>query len=147
MQYGPNIQALAVHLVQGQLPPLERSCQLLEDMYGLHIWSATLCAWIKLAADLVRPSVEAMVEELQTEPVVHPVESGPRVDGKLQWLHTAATGRHTWNGVHPKRGIEAIVDLPALPGCAGRLVHDCFAAYRQQKGQQDFSAARICCAS
>jgi hypothetical protein len=40
------------------------------------------------------------VEELQTEPVVHPDESGLRVESKLQLLHAAVTDRHTWYGVH-----------------------------------------------
>ena len=44
--------------------------------------------------------VGAIVEELQTEPVVHPDESGLRLESKLQLLHAAVTDRHTWYGVH-----------------------------------------------
>jgi transposase len=131
VQYGPNIRAHAVNLLQGQLLPLERTCQLLRDLYDLAISPATLCAWVDEAAQRVAPSVEAIVQNIQNEAVVHADESGLRVDGKLQWLHTAVTASSTWYGVHSKRGMEAIEDLAMLPNCKGRLVHDCFAPYWQ----------------
>ncbi|WP_036774116.1 IS66 family transposase, partial [Polaromonas glacialis] len=56
-------------------------------------------------------------------------ESGLRVASCLQWLHTAATATHTWYGVHPKRGMQAIADHGVLPNYAGTLVHDCWAPY------------------
>ena len=129
VQYGPNIQALAVHLTQGQLLPLARCCELLRSLYGLDISPATICAWIEDAAQRVMPSVEAMKESVQAAAVVGADESGLRVDSKLQWLHTAVTDKLTWYGVHAKRGMAAIQELDVLPHCTGRLIHDCFAPY------------------
>ena len=54
---------------------------------------------------------------------------GLRVASRLQWLHTAVTATHTWYGVHPKRGMQAITDHSVLPDYAGTLVHDCWAPY------------------
>jgi transposase len=129
VQYGPNIQALTVHLTQGQLLPLARCCELLRDLYGLDISPATICAWIEDAAQRVMPSVEAMKQSVQAAAVVGADESGLRVDSKLQWLHTEVTDKLTWYGVHAKRGMAAILELDVLPHCAGRLIHDCFAPY------------------
>ena len=129
VQYGPNIQALAVHLTQGQLLPLARRSELLRDLYAIDISPATICAWIEDAAQRVTPSVEAMKESVQAAAVVGADESGLRVDSTLQWLHTAVTGKLTWYGVHAKRGMEAIQELGVLPHCTGRLMHDCFAPY------------------
>ena len=70
-----------------------------------------------------------MLFRSQAAPVVGADESGLRVDGKLQWLHTAVTPLLTWYGVDAKRGIEAILELGVLPDCTGRLVDDCFAPY------------------
>ncbi|SCZ86192.1 transposase (fragment) [Nitrosomonas mobilis] len=44
VQYEPNIRALAVHLKQGQLLPLARSAQLIDDLYELEVSPATLLA-------------------------------------------------------------------------------------------------------
>ena len=129
VQYGPNIQALSVHLTQGQLLPVGRTGELLHDLYGLNISPATILAWIDAAAERVGSSVEAIKESVQAAPVVGADESGLRVDSKLQWLHAAVTPLLTWYGVHAKRGMEAILKLDVLPNCTGRLVHDCFAPY------------------
>ena len=101
----------------------------MHELYGLNISPATICAWIEAAAERVAPSVEAIKESIQAAPVVGADESGLRVDGKLQWLHTAVTPPLTWYGVHAKRGMEAIQELDVLAHCTGRLVHDCFAPY------------------
>src|ERR1035437_7246185 len=129
VQYGPNVQALAVHLTQGDLLPQARTSELLRSLYGLNISSATICAWIEDAAQRVTPSVEAMKESVQAAAVVGADESGLRVDSKLQWLHTAVTDKLTWYGVHAKRGMAAIQELDVLAHCTGRLIHDCFAPY------------------
>ncbi|HNO74616.1 IS66 family transposase [Nitrosomonas mobilis] len=48
--YEPNIRALAVHLTQGQLLPLARIAQLIDDLYGLEVSPATLSTWIEKPA-------------------------------------------------------------------------------------------------
>lgn len=128
-QYGPNVRALAVHLTQGQLLPFARAGELIKDVYGLDISPATLVQWVHEAAQALAPTVQAIVQSVQAAGVVHVDESGLRVASSLQWLHTAVTPTHTWYGVHPKRGMQAITDHGVLPDYAGVLVHDCWAPY------------------
>ena len=128
-QYGPNVRALAVHLTQGQLLPFARAGELIKDVYGLDISPATLVQWVHEAAQALAPTVQTIVQSVQAAGVVHVDESGLRVASRLQWLHTAVTPTHTWYGVHPKRGMQAITDHGVLPDYAGVLVHDCWAPY------------------
>ena len=128
-QYGPNVRALAVHLTQGQLLPFARAGELIKDLYGLDISPATLVQWTHEAAQALAPTVQAIVQSVQGAAVVHVDESGLRVASRMQWLHTAVTPTHTWYGVHPKRGMQAIADHGVLPNYAGTLVHDCWAPY------------------
>ena len=128
-QYGPNIRALAVHLTQGQLLPFARAGELIKDLYQLDISPATLVQWAREAAQLLAPTVQAIAQSVQGAPMVHVDESGLRVAFRLQWLHTAVTATHTWYGVHPKRGMQAMNDHGILPHYAGTLVHDCWAPY------------------
>ena len=131
VQYGPNLRALAVHLTQGQLLPLARSAQLIADLYGLEVSPATLLAWIDEAGQVLQPAVEHIAQALIAAPVVHADESGLRVASRLHCLHTAASETHTWYGVHPKRGMEAIAAHGILPKRLATLVHDCWAPYWQ----------------
>ena len=117
--YGPNLQALAVHLTQGQLVSGARISEWLHELYGLNISPAAICAWIDAAAERAASSVVAIKENFQAAPVVGADESGLRVDSKLQWLDTAVTPLITWYGVDAKRGMEAIQELDVLPDCTG----------------------------
>jgi hypothetical protein len=44
VQYGPNVQALAVYLHQGQLVPMARTCEALEEVCDCHLSQGTRLA-------------------------------------------------------------------------------------------------------
>jgi len=94
-QYDPNVRALAVHLLHGQMLPYGRTSELLRDLYGVRASSASLVLWSQQAAALVEDQVETIGQQVQSEAVVHADESRLRVDAKLQWLHTAVTTAYT----------------------------------------------------
>lgn len=129
VQYGPNVRALAVHLTHGQLLPLARSAQLIAELYGLSVSSGTVHAWADQAGQLLLPEVACIAQSLIEQPVVHADESGLRVASHLNWLHTVASAKLTWYGVHVKRGMPAIEDHGILPHLMGIAVHDCWGPY------------------
>ena len=96
VQYGPALKAPAVYCNQSQFIPLERTSELFADLYGHPVGEGTLVMATQEMAAAVRPANAQVKDQLRAvEPVVHFDESGLRVTGKLQWLHSASTERLT----------------------------------------------------
>lgn len=134
VQYGPNVRALAMHLIHGQMLPYARAAELIADVYGLAVSPATLLAWVAEASAALQTTADCIADQLRAAPVLNADESGLRVAGKLHCLHIAASVTLTWYGVHAKRGLEAIEAHGILPKRLGVLVHDCWAPYWRLDG-------------
>ena len=77
----------------------------------------------------MKAPVQQIKERIGQAPVVHFDETGSRVEGKRQWLHTACTETATYYAIHPKRGGEALDAIDILPGFRGRAIHDYWRPY------------------
>jgi len=94
VQYGPTLKAQALYFNQYQFIPLERTSEMFADLYGHPVGEGTLVAATQERAAAVRPAHAPVKTQLRAaEPVVHFDESGLRVTGTLQWLHSASTER------------------------------------------------------
>jgi transposase len=129
-QYGPGVKALAVHLTQHHMMPVERTAGLINDLYRLPISTGTVMAMINEAAEVLAPTVACIADGITQSVAAGADETGMRVAGKLHWLHTLATTMSTWMGVHPRRGREAIEEFALIPRFAGILGHDGWMPYR-----------------
>jgi transposase len=129
VQYGPNLQALAVYLHQGQLLPTARTCEALAAICGCQISEATLLEWSELAAERLAPTVERIAELIAASRLQHGDETGIRVYGVLHWLHVNCTRWLTHLAWHPSRGREAMDEIGIWPTFSGRGMHDRFASY------------------
>jgi transposase len=131
VQYGPVVKSTLVYLTQSQLLPMERTVQLIADLYGVTLSAGTVQASIGLAAQRLAPAYERIAHAISVAPVVHFDETGQRASARLRWLHTAATQELTWYGTHDKRGRIAMDAVGILPAFEGVAVHDGWGSYRE----------------
>ena len=91
VQYGTGLQAQMVYLNNYQLLPLQRTCELLGEVYGQRPSQAAVMAANQRMGAAVVESVEQIHEQLKTSAVIHCDETGTRVQGQLKWLHVVST--------------------------------------------------------
>ena len=132
VQYGSRIKAQAVYFNQDHHIPLERTQEILTDLYGHSPVEATIITACQETEEQVTPVNAAVKKHLiETEEPIHSDETGLRVEGKLFWTHVASTERATYLEVHPKRGREALDEIGILPQRKGKVVHDGYRSYDQ----------------
>jgi transposase len=135
VQYGPGVRALVTKLSVEHKMPLEQISSLFSDMYRYELNSETVEAALEQGYCLAGPLEASVVEQLKKAEVTHFDETGLRVAGKLQWLHTAGNALYTSLFVHAKRGKEAMLsEKSVLKDFTGRAIHDCLASYFEFSG-------------
>ena len=130
LQYGPVLKSTLVYLTQQQLLPLQRTTQIMSDLFGVWLSQGSVHASIVEAAQTLEPEVAQIAAAVRSAPVAHFDETGQRVGARLRWLHSASTSDLTWYGAHDKRGRIAMDAFGILPAFKGVAVHDGLAAYR-----------------
>jgi transposase len=137
VQYGVEIKAQAVYFNQYHHIPLERTCEILDELYGSPFSEGTLIESCEQVAEAVTPVDERVKEYLvQTAEAVHLDETGGRVDGKLRWMHVASTETITHLEMHDKRGKLAHDAIGILPQRTGWVIHDGYRSYDQYPDAQ-----------
>ncbi len=129
VQYGPQLQALIVYLRMAQLVPVERTREVLADLFGAAPSAALVETAVQRCAAALEPTETRIKAAVQGSAVVHFDETGFYVTGKRSWLHVASTPTLTfyaWHRHRGKRATDAIGILPSFHGCA---VHDALSAY------------------
>jgi len=129
-QYGPRVRAQMVYFNEYHFIPLERTTEIIAELYQQAVSEGTVAAAAAEVAERVAAVNEQIKTHLiQTEEAVRFDETGTRIGGKLKWLHSASTEQATYYEIHPKRGSEAMDKIGILSKRIGWCIHDFWKAY------------------
>src|SRR6266699_3733858 len=131
VQYGAALGAVGVYLVEQQLLPYERACEVMQDLLGPSMCVGTLQGLVQRCAEHLQPVEQQIKAALARAEVLHQDETGLHVEGKRHWMHVSATEQLTHYAVHAKRGKEALDAIGILPQFQGISVYDGFRSYWQ----------------
>lgn len=132
VQYGERIKAQMVYFHQYHFVPLERTVEILGDLYGQTVSEGTIVEACNETAQQVDPIYQLTKTELiNTTDTGHFDETGSRIEGKLWWLHVVCTAFLTYYAPHRKRGREALDTIGIFPVFKGKAMHDGYHSYFQ----------------
>ena len=123
VQYGARVKSLAVYLSEYQLIPFGRVSELFEDVVGQSLSQGTLLNALSTTFDHLAPTEAFIRQGVVSAPVAHFDETGVKVAGQGQWLHTASTSSWTYYAVHRRRGREGMDAAGILPSYRGVAEH------------------------
>jgi len=129
LQYGDTYKSLIVYLNKGNYIPYNRLAQISKEVLGIPVSQGTLVNIVHQCGWFLKPSLANIKDQLKQSSVVHFDETGNRVKGKTQWLHSAGNEQFTYLETHPKRGNAATQAIGILPGFTGTAVHDFWKPY------------------
>ncbi len=131
VQYGPQVQALAVYLLYRHFLPYQRTAEILREVYQCPVAVGTLERWVQQAAERLAEPEAQIIQALQTSAVMGNDETGIRIKGRLHWQHVSRTDQYTHYATHPKRGKAATDAIGILPAFHGVSMHDGWKSYPQ----------------
>lgn len=132
VQYGPHLKAQMVYFSQYHFVSLERVAEIFGDLYDQPVSEGTIVEACLTMAEQVAAVNQSVKQHLtEQEEVTHHDETGARVAGKLQWLHSTSTERLTYYQIHPRRGSKALDEIGILPRRTGKVLHDDYCSYFQ----------------
>ncbi len=141
VQYGENLQALAVALNTVGSVSIQRTHEILSGVFNIPISTGTLSNMIKRCAQSVDTAWRKIKTRITDAPLAHFDETGTRVDKKLHWVHNASDSNYTYLDISQKRGQKGMDECDVLPNFSGIAVHDCWASYWNYPVEHS-----VCCA-
>jgi transposase len=132
VQYGERIRAQMVYFHQYHFVPLERTAEILGDLYGQTVSEGTIVEACYETARKVEPVYQLTKTELiNTQETGHFDETGCRIGGTLWWMHVVCTSLLTYYAHHQRRGGKALEAIGIFPLFKGRALHDNYSSYFQ----------------
>jgi transposase len=133
IQYGKTIKAKSIYYNERQLIPYARVKELMKDEYGLNISTGTLVNFKKECHEKASFPVSKIKQRIIGSKVCGFDETGVKINGKLNWMHTASNSTLTYFEVHPRRGMKGIESARIFQNFSGKAIHDHWKWYFNNK--------------
>lgn len=134
MQYGDNLEALAISLNTSGMMGIKRTHNILSAVFGIPISTGTIFSMVKDCGLKLKDTVELIRQNVCNLPSVHFDETGLRVSKKLHWVHGASNSLFTYLSVEEKRGTIGMNSSGVLPNFSGVAIHDFWMPYFKYEG-------------
>jgi transposase len=129
-QYGERVKALSTYLNTYQLVPCERTAEFFQDVFSQNVSTGSVVNFNRECSTALADYEQAVKAKITAAPQANFDETGTKINGRLHWLHVAATPELTYYACHEKRGQEAMDAIGILSDFQGTAIHDHLAAYR-----------------
>lgn len=134
VQYGSTSKALMCYLTTEMMAPLNKTRSFLRQITNniFKLSEGTIVNTQRLLDKRLTPVVNEIKERLIKAKVLHVDETGIRINGELNWLHTCCSKDFVYYEVNAKRGKEAIDAIGILAYFVNILVHDHWKPYYKE---------------
>lgn len=129
VSYGPNTQSLVAYLSIRQYIPVERTAELMSNVFGLPISTGGVCYLLEKVKQKAVPVYEAIRQLVLRGNVIGADETGVNINGKNNWAWAFQNLMATYIAIHQSRGKKAIDQIMPEGFENNILVTDCWAAY------------------
>lgn len=143
-QYGNTVQSMVVALSSFGMMSMSRITETINALTGLSMSDATVNNMILSCSNKCKKQLPELKKLLLESYDIGFDETGIRVGGKVNWMHTASTKNLTLLVSSLKRGKVGIDECGVLPHFKGVAVHDCWSSYYNEAYAGATHA--LCCA-
>lgn len=109
---------------------------MVKRFFGKAISEGAVMTILKDFGDKCLSLIPVVRNYLSSSHVKNADETGMRVDGMIQWLHTVCNDKAIYLYADKKRGFDAINNDGLLIDATGVLIHDCCNTYRENSEVQ-----------
>lgn len=130
--YSGNFKATTVYLNQKGTIPLQRLCDMLDDISkgSIQLGPSTISKWCVEGHKKSEEAKKEILKDILTKGVTHVDETGMKVSGEQYWIHTITNENGSLFLMTKKRGDKEHGPIKLLESYTDVLVHDHFLPYQ-----------------
>lgn len=128
VQYGENLQVLAIALNTVGAVSIKHTHEILSGAFGVSISMGIISNMVKRCSARLTDTIGKIKEKMIRSGLGHFDETGTRVDKKLWWVHDASNCEFTYLNISPKRGFAGMEQCGVLTEFQGIAVYNCWAS-------------------